>query len=131
MEFDVKKAIDVAGVVTAAIKEASRERSNDLAPKDAAAVAKDVAPKVEAGIAKQVNAVVANATNAEPWYQSRVVLGALVSGVAVVLGVAGYQLDAVDQESIVAFALAAAALAGNAYTLYGRLVARFKKPLGE
>lgn len=130
-KIDFGKAIDVTAAVTAAIKSASRESSNDLMPADASKVAKDVAPKVEANIAKQVNAVIENATNQEPWYQSRVILGTIVSGLAIVLGLAGYQLDAVDQNSIVSFAIAAAALAGNGYALYGRLIARFKKPLGE
>lgn len=95
----------------------------------------DDAQDIKPAIIKEMADVITNQTNQEPWYQSRVTIGAIVAVVAGVAGVAGYSFDAEDQrvwiDSIsqgVQLASAAAALVGGTYAWYGRW--RAKKALG-
>lgn len=72
---------------------------------------------------------VRHAANAEPWYRSRVTLGAILSASAPLLGLFGLELTPDNKEAILALAVAAGGVVGPALTLYGRW--RATKPLGS
>lgn len=69
-----------------------------------------------------------HATNAEPWHQPRVTIGALVSMGAGAAGLFGFALSPQDAETIFGVTMALGTAAGGVLTLYGRWVA--KKPIG-
>lgn len=69
-----------------------------------------------------------HATNAEPWYRSRVTVGALLSAAAPILGLVGLQLSPESRDVLVAVIVALGGVVGPALTLYGRWAA--KTPLG-
>ncbi len=73
--------------------------------------------------------VVAHITNTEPWYQSRVTLGAILAAAAGVVGAFGYAFPEDVQGKIVDLIVALGPVIGGAIALYGRWVA--KKPLGQ
>lgn len=96
------------------------------------AVVEQIAPKVE----REVEKVAANAGNDEKWYQSRVILGLLGSLVVLVLGFLGITVDEAMQTEITDGIQAAivaitglVAVAGQLYSLYGRLRGKELKPL--
>lgn len=71
----------------------------------------------------------AHAVNAEPWYRSRVTWGALVAGLAPLIGfVVGHELGPDERSMLVDLATAAGTMAGAALALYGRWAARV--PIG-
>lgn len=71
----------------------------------------------------------AHAVNGEPWYRSRVTWGALVAGLAPLIGlVVGHELGPDERRMLVDLATAAGTMAGAALALYGRWAA--KVPLG-
>lgn len=86
-----------------------------------------VTDKVINAIAKQP--VVQHLTNNEPWYKSRVTLGAMMAALSGILGLLGHSFPAEVQGQIIDFVIAALPLVGGLFALYGRWVA--KKPLGE
>ncbi len=98
----------------------AKQADNTLAKRDV--------PEITAAVAKEVNSIVVNATNNEPWFQSRVTLGAIVTLVG---GVYQLVLDFTDGTMPTADSLTAqlGIIAGAAVVLYGRWVAR--KPIGE
>jgi hypothetical protein len=85
---------------------------------------------VELEKAIKADPVLANEMNAEPWYQSRVGVGSIVSAVGVVLpplvGLMGWQ---VSGNQIVDFIQAVMTLGGALMALYGRFMPGLK-PLG-
>ncbi len=85
-----------------------------------------VAPIAEAVI-KEVGPDILNATNNEPWFTSRVTLGAVAS---IVGGAYGLLLDCLDGTLPTTDSLTAqvVVIGGAALTLYGRWAAR--RPLG-
>lgn len=91
-------------------------------------ISNTVADAVADQAAEAVAPLLVNATNNEPWYQSRVTLG---SGFAVLasIGVIGGMLTGVMDFDIQVLAANLATLLGAAFALYGRYAA--KKPLGE
>ncbi len=110
-----------------------------LAPALAKAAARGGTP-VEAselpGLGGAVAAAIAadpalrHAVNGEPWYRSRVTWGAIIAGLAPVLGLlAGHELGEDERSLLVDIAMAAASLAGALIALYGRWMARV--PLGR
>lgn len=71
----------------------------------------------------------AHALNAEPWYRSRVTWGALVAGLAPLIGLlVGHELGPDERSMLVDLATAAGTMAGAALALYGRWAA--KVPIG-
>jgi hypothetical protein len=80
-------------------------------------------------VLNEVAPIVANATNSEPWYKSRVTLGALMAAIAGVMGIFGFTLEPEDQSRILDLVVAIGPVVGGAIALYGRWVA--KKPIGE
>jgi hypothetical protein len=130
---DVLKDV-VGGALAKAAKDPDLPVTRDKVPElvkvvvdeVAPAVVKQIAPKVEA----QVKSIEENAANAEPWYQSRVVIGTIVSLLAIGGGFLGVQIDALAQGEIVDNAIKIIGAAGALFALYGRLRAGLK-PLGK
>lgn len=87
-----------------------------------------VSPIVDAVTSRIVPEII-SATNNEPWYRSRVTLGALLAAIAGVLGLFGYAFPLEAQGKVIDFILALGPLIGAALTLYGRWAA--KRPIGE
>ena len=77
----------------------------------------------------KVAPVVLNQTNNEPWYQSRVTIGALLAVLSGLLGAFGYALPDELRGQILEIVIAAGPVIGGAVALYGRWVA--KKPIGS
>lgn len=99
-----------------------------LTPDDVPVAPQNVGQVAEA-VANRIAPQMVNKANAEPWYQSRVTIGALVSigtGVAALFGIA---VSPADAELIIGVGVAAGTAIGGAITLYGRWAA--KKPLGQ
>ena len=87
---------------------------------DSGAVAREAAAAVEPAVR--------HATNGEPWYQSRVTWGAIVSLATPLLALAGWELAADDREAVVSAIVALGPAIGAGLTLYGRWVA--SRPIG-
>ena len=85
--------------------------------------------KVAEAVAAELAPQIVNKANAEPWYQSRVTIGALVSIGTGIAALAGYTLSPADLEQIIVVGTAAGTAIGGALTLWGRWVA--KKPIGQ
>jgi len=77
---------------------------------------------------QNIAAQVVNATNNEPWYQSRVTWGALVAGAAGVAGLFGVTIGDGERAVLVEGITAALSVVGAVTAIYGRWVAR--KPIG-
>lgn len=115
----VRKAI--ASAVVDGVREAVNSTATDAKPGDTSIIARSVID--------QVTPLVVNATNNEPWYQSRVTIGNYVAMAATVVGpLIGHQFDADEQVLITSCITGAGVVAGAALSLYGRWKA--KKPLG-
>lgn len=84
------------------------------------------APAVRQEVAEAVAPVIEHLTNSEPWYRSRVTIGALTSIAAGVCQLLGW---AVDMETLAVFVSTALAIAGGLLAWYGRWKAR--KPIGR
>lgn len=109
----------ITPAISMATHRAITNATSGLGGADAAVIAKEVA--------KETAAVVINQTNNEPWYQSRVTLGALV---ALVGGAYSLGLDFTDgtPPSVDSLTSQLTAIIGAVTVLYGRWIAR--KPLG-
>lgn len=86
-----------------------------------------IEPIVDA-VASKVTAPILHVTNNEPWYQSRVTWGAIVSIGTGLLGAVGVATDWLDAETAIALGMGLGSVIGGAVTLYGRWKAR--KPIG-
>ncbi len=89
----------------------------------AAGIAEDAIAAVER------DPLVQHAANGEPWYRSRVTLGAILCALAPLLGGFGVVLTPEYREASVALIVALGGVVGPALTLYGRWAA--KTPLGS
>lgn len=78
-------------------------------------------------VATAVTPAILHATNNEPWYQSRVTWGAIVSIATGVLSALGVATDWIDPDQAIALGLGVGSVVGGAITLYGRWKAR--KPI--
>lgn len=118
----------VATEAASAVLNVAKRETNDMSP---AAVA-GAQPSITVAVAREVAPVIEHLTNNEPWYQSRVTLGALLTVIAAVAGIWGYSFPAETQSKILDTVLALAPLigplVGAAVVLWGRWVAR--KPIG-
>jgi hypothetical protein len=118
--------LDVLG---SAIRGAAADPAVPLAPRDVAVLQQDLAARVKSDPRFQdVADHVAHATNAEPWYQSRVTWGAIVAGAASVASALGLTLGPEERDLAVGVLASAGGLFGAVLTLYGRWIAR--RPLG-
>lgn len=87
--------------------------------------------ELAASVAKEVEPIIAHATNQEPWYQSRVTWGALISIASGALALTGASSGLISAEDMALFTeagLAVGTVLGGGLTLYGRW--RAKKPIG-
>lgn len=129
---DLKDILNTVTVVEQALNKNAKDKDVSLQKKDVPVVANDVTKAVNDNVAtaqKEVDAVIENATNSEPWYQSRVTWGAIVSILFPLLTMVGVKMDWIDQSTAVNGGLALGAAVGAVVTLYGRWVAA--KPIGK
>lgn len=96
---------------------------------DVAVESADV-PDVANDIMKEVAPRVQNATNSEPWYRSRVIVGLLGAIVGMIVRKAGGTWADGDVETWINGIAEIVTAAGALYALYGRTFASTKKPLG-
>ncbi|OCJ12449.1 hypothetical protein A6U86_05340 [Rhizobium sp. AC27/96] len=82
-------------------------------------------PAIIDALTPVVNAIL-HSTNNEPWYQSRVTWGSIITVVGLVTSAAGINLGASTQELLVTLGVT---LAGPLVTLWGRYWS--KKPIGS
>ena len=104
------------------------EIAKALAPDSVPVANRDVG-RVADAVADQLAPQMVNKANAEPWYQSRVTWGALVSigtGIGALTGIA---VSPQDAELIIGVGVALGTAIGGGITLYGRWKA--KKPIGQ
>ncbi len=80
-------------------------------------------------VVRELTPMVQHATNTEPWFQSRVTIGALISIGTGMLALFGIVLTPEDTALIIGVATSVGTAIGGAITLYGRWKA--KKPLGS
>ena len=115
-------AVDLAkSIILPEIAKVLRRDEVPVAPRDIGVVSE--------AIARQIAPQMVHEANAEPWYQSRVTIGALVSIGTGVLALSGIILTPEDTALIVSVATSIGAVAAGALTLYGRWKA--KKPIGQ
>ena len=118
----------VLGAVTEAVVDAVNDPQAPLQAPPGRSY--EAARAVKRRVAKAVTAdpAVQHTTNTEPWYQSRVTIGALISMLAMALGAAGVTVAPEERELLIAIALGLGALVGPMTTLHGRWRAR--RPIG-
>lgn len=112
------------------LKKVIGDALNKMAKSSNNSLEKSDVPAIQKKVATEVTAVVANATNSEPWYQSRVIIGTTVSMVLMGAGFIGLQTDVIQPGEITDFIMDAGALLAAGYALFGRLKAGLK-PIGE
>lgn len=114
---DVRNAI--AHAVTDAVIDAARDPRTDTTAADAGIVS--------AAVVKEVGPILEHATNNEPFYQSRVMIGSIGTIVTSVFGIiALYSAGVTDGEL---YAAPISGIIGASFAIYGRLLAT--KPLGQ
>ncbi|MDR6953772.1 hypothetical protein J2X65_003135 [Ancylobacter sp. 3268] len=111
----------ITPAIATATHQAIANTASGLGGADASVIATEVA--------KETAAVVINQTNNEPWYQSRVTLGAILAALAGILGLFGWAFPAEVQGKVIDLIVALGPVIGAALALYGRWAAR--KPLGS
>jgi hypothetical protein len=118
------------------MNQAQEKLENKIAAAVITAVGNPAVPADAAAAAPIINAVtnriapeIIAATNNEPWYRSRVTLGAILAAAAGVLGLFGYAFPADVQGKVIELIIALGPVIGGAIALYGRWAAR--KPIGE
>lgn len=116
---DIKREV-LSAIAIGAIN-AAKSANTSVTERDAGPIATMVA--------NEVVPLVEHATNSEPWYQSRVTLGALLAAASGIAGIFGYTFGIDDQARVVDLILALGPVIGAALALYGRWAA--KKPLGQ
>lgn len=84
---------------------------------------------ISTAVSAEIVPLVLHNTNNEPWYQSRVTWGAIITILVPLAGVAGIQLDWLDADQFVSLMTAFATTVGGFITLYGRWVAT--RPIGS
>lgn len=102
------------------VRDVAVDPNTRLTPAEAGPVAKAITAEVLPGVL--------HATNNEPWYQSRVTWGAIVSIGIGLLGTFGVATDWIDPNQAISLGLGVGSVIGGVITLYGRWKAR--KPIG-
>lgn len=128
-KIDLSRVVDVA--VTAGLNAAAASRDNDLKRTDVGAVAATVAAAARPAIEREVEARIDNATNAEPLYRSRVMIGLAVTVVAQVANYFGHDIVPAAQVELVELVLQTVSFVGAAYAAYGRIRGAQLKPVGS
>lgn len=124
--------LDVFLAVKPVIDKAVKNPAVSLEKKDAPEISKDVAAAVNENVAAaqhEVDQTIKNLENKEPWYQSRVILGTLITGILQLASFIGLQTDTIEPEGVTNIVMQGVSFLGAAFALYGRLVTN--KPLGE
>lgn len=85
---------------------------------------------VAQAVAEKIAPIVVNASNAEPWFRSRVFIGLITAGVGYVGSKAGLVTGEGDVTQIIDIIASIVQAGGLAYAWYGRVVGASKKPLG-
>lgn len=112
----------ISDLIEVGLEHAVENKGNSLS--------RDDIPSVKTSLMNTISPVVVNATNQEPWYKSRVVIGTLISLLSVGARYAGIQFDYIDQETMTDLVLQLVPVLGGFYALYGRLKTGLK-PIGE
>lgn len=107
------------------------EKVLDTVSKPSVPVTKSDERVVAQAITKELAPIVVNASNSEPWWQSRVILGALVAIVSSIAGAVGIVIDEDTRQQFITLVPVVISTAGAIYALYGRIVGASKKPLGQ
>ena len=126
--------IDLSGVikaaVTAAVIKVAESPSNSLTQPEVAQAAKTVTAAITPAVEKEATAIITNQTNNEAWYQSRVILGPIVSFASQAAKYAGHEIAAEDQAQLISLISDGVTMLAGLYALYGRLKPNLK-PIGE
>lgn len=114
--------------VDRAVTKTANDQSSPVPQQTAAPVVK---AEIVAEVVKQASASPAfvNATNSEPWYQSRVITGLIVSFIGIAVAATGRTLLPEHTAMLTDIVSGVLTLGGNAWALYGRVVAN--KPIGS
>lgn len=62
-------------------------------------------------------------TEVKPWYQSKTILGAVVTVLAMILTAFGYGIGVEDQAALVDYAVSLGGVVGGLLAIYGRVKA--------
>lgn len=127
--IDVKKVLDIGGVVVDALQKEADKSSNKMTDADVNKIAPAVEAKVEEKVKKEIQPIVDHLNNQEPWYQSRVAISAIVGILTAILGVWGYNLDAEAQSQLVIAIMAVSSAVTAILNVWARYIA--KKPIGQ
>ena len=125
-QMDIGKVIDLAGAIKGVLHEEAAKPSTSLEQSDVNKVTQQVTDAVK----KEVNPVLTNALNQEPWYQSRIILGLVVTIGLQIVSAAGVRTDTIDPVSTTNLLVQLGSLAGAILAYYGRVKSGLK-PLGE
>ena len=131
-QINVKDFLNVAEAVKPALEKLAASPKTDMVHSDVGVVAATVDKVIDkqtTALQKEVNAVVDHNTNNEPWYQSRVTIGAIVSIAMPILGLVGVTADIISPDELTGLILAAGVIVGGLTTLWGRYISR--KPIGQ
>jgi hypothetical protein len=128
-KVDLSKVIQPA--VTAAVSKVAESQANGLRQPEVAAAAQTVTAAISPAIEREVTAIVTNASNAEPLYQSRVMIGLAISVLAQIAKYFGHDIVPADQAALTDIALQIVSGVGLAYSAYGRIWGGTMKPVGN
>lgn len=109
----------IKAALGSAVREAINQSSVPATIHEAEAIVRDTVAEVAP--------VIAHATNNEPWFQSRVIIGNVVAIMLAVTGVVGLLRAGVTDVEV--YSVPIGAILANGFSLYGRLIAN--KPLGR
>jgi hypothetical protein len=101
---------------------------NNVAASPTTAMNKLDVPVATEAVVRQISPTLEHLANQEPWWRSRVTIGAIISIAIPALGAFGVATDWIDQETAISVAMAAGSAVGGLITLYGRWKA--KRPIG-
>jgi len=112
------------------VKEAISDAAERVALRSDVPIANVDAAGIAAKVATEVmkSPELINAMNDEPWYQSRVTWGAIISTAIPLLSVLGVATDWIDPDQAIGIGVAVGSVVGGVLTLYGRWIA--KRPIG-
>lgn len=117
-----KKGLEL--IVGKALEQVAKRPWNGLKPEEVKDATKIAVREMEPEINSHIN----HATNNEPFYKSRVTLGALMGVLGAVVGIYQLATDGLPEDWN-QWSPHVMVLGGAVFTIYGRFVAR--KPLGE
>jgi hypothetical protein len=111
----------VERAVNAGLAEAAADQRTKMSGEDI--------PTASQRVMDELEPTLMNLANQEPWYRSRVTIGAIISISVPILGAFGIATDWIDLEQATTIGIAIGTAFGGMLTLYGRWKAR--KPIGS